>query len=100
MGICLLMHASDCAANLVPDSEAFLGGPAGQKITTALAQAGDTQSEDCLTVNVWTKPQTGEAAKAVLFWIYGGGTSLLSTIPIPLTSFLRILYRQHREPHL
>jgi hypothetical protein len=24
-------------------------------------------------VNVWTKPQTGEAAKAVLVWIYGGG---------------------------
>jgi hypothetical protein len=30
-------------------------------------------SEDCLTLNVWTKPQTGEAKKAVLLWIYGGG---------------------------
>ncbi|CAG8950196.1 hypothetical protein HYFRA_00008433 [Hymenoscyphus fraxineus] len=29
--------------------------------------------EDCLTLNVWTKPQTGEAKKAVLVWIYGGG---------------------------
>ncbi|CAD6439808.1 c676aaa1-4651-4aa4-8ceb-bae45132be8a [Sclerotinia trifoliorum] len=31
------------------------------------------QSEDCLTLNVWTKPQTGDAKKAVLVWIYGGG---------------------------
>lgn len=31
------------------------------------------QSEDCLTVNVWTKPQTGEQNKAVLVWIHGGG---------------------------
>jgi cholinesterase len=29
--------------------------------------------EDCLTLNVWTKPQTGEKAKAVMIWIYGGG---------------------------
>jgi cholinesterase len=26
-----------------------------------------------LTLNVWTKPQTGDAKKAVLLWIYGGG---------------------------
>ncbi|KAE8140303.1 Alpha/Beta hydrolase protein [Aspergillus pseudotamarii] len=30
------------------------------------------ESEDCLTLNVWTKPQTGEKKKAVLVWIYGG----------------------------
>lgn len=30
------------------------------------------QSEDCLTVNVWTKPQAGEAKKAVMVWIHGG----------------------------
>ena len=29
-------------------------------------------SEDCLYLNVWTKPQTGEAKKAVMVWIYGG----------------------------
>jgi cholinesterase len=29
-------------------------------------------SEDCLFVNVWTKPQVGEKKKAVLVWIYGG----------------------------
>ena len=30
-------------------------------------------SEDCLYLNIWTKPQTGDAKKAVLVWIYGGG---------------------------
>jgi cholinesterase len=29
--------------------------------------------EDCLTLNVWTKPQSGEKSKAVMIWIYGGG---------------------------
>ncbi|KAF7955202.1 uncharacterized protein EAE97_000461 [Botrytis byssoidea] len=33
------------------------------------------QSEDCLTLNVWTKPQTGDVKKAVLMWIYGGSFS-------------------------
>jgi carboxylesterase type B len=33
-------------------------------------------------LNVWTKPQTGEAKKAVMVWIYGGGfTSGSSSIP-------------------
>jgi carboxylesterase type B len=40
-----------------------------------LGQAGNTFDEDCLTVNVWTKPQSGEKKKAILFWIYGGGFS-------------------------
>jgi carboxylesterase type B len=40
-------------------------------------------SEDCLTLNVWTKPQTGEAAKAVIVWIHGGSfRSGSSRIPI------------------
>ena len=46
---------------------------AGLQILAALAQIGDNFSEDCLTLNVWTKPQVGEANKAVLVWIYGGG---------------------------
>ncbi|KAN0091824.1 alpha/beta-hydrolase [Hyaloscypha variabilis] len=45
----------------------------GLQVLEALAQFGDKFSEDCLTLNVWTKPQTGEAKKAVLLWIYGGG---------------------------
>jgi cholinesterase len=34
------------------------------------------QSEDCLFVNVWTKPQVGEKKKAVLVWIYGGAFTI------------------------
>ncbi|KAL3424171.1 carboxylesterase [Phlyctema vagabunda] len=47
--------------------------PQGIQILATLAQVGEKFSEDCLTVNVWTKPQTGESKKAVLLWIYGGG---------------------------
>ena len=35
--------------------------------------------KDCLTLNVWTKPQSGEKAKAVMVWIYGGGFDIGST---------------------
>ncbi|KAH6657018.1 carboxylesterase [Truncatella angustata] len=39
-------------------------------------------NEDCLTINVWTKPQVGEEKKAVLVWIHGGGyTSGSSAVP-------------------
>lgn len=44
----------------------------GVEFLTILAQRTDTFSEDCLTLNVWTKPQLGDAKKAVLVWIYGG----------------------------
>ncbi|TVY84374.1 Cholinesterase [Lachnellula suecica] len=44
----------------------------GLQILEQLGQIGDKFSEDCLTLNVWTKPQVGEAKKAVLVWIYGG----------------------------
>jgi carboxylesterase type B len=42
-----------------------------------MSNMGDSgkYSEDCLTLNVWTKPQTGEKKKAVLLWIFGGGFS-------------------------
>jgi cholinesterase len=39
-------------------------------ILASLGQFGDAFDEDCLTVNIWTKPQSGEKAKAVLAWIY------------------------------
>jgi len=31
------------------------------------------KGEDCLTLNVWTKPQTGESKKPVMVYIHGGG---------------------------
>ena len=34
---------------------------------------GAIYSEDCLFLNVWTRPQVGEKRKAVMIWIYGGG---------------------------
>lgn len=37
-------------------------------------------SEDCLTLNVWTKPQTGDRSKAVLVWFHGGGFNSGSSI--------------------
>jgi cholinesterase len=44
----------------------------------ALGSRGDVYDEDCLAVNVWTKPQTGEKAKAVLLWIYVRSSPILS----------------------
>ncbi|KAF2432318.1 alpha/beta-hydrolase [Tothia fuscella] len=38
-----------------------------------LAATMKNVGEDCLTLNIWTKPQTGEKSKAVMIWIYGGG---------------------------
>lgn len=45
----------------------------GREIYDEWDQVDDKFSEDCLTLNVWTKPQDGDAKKAVLLWIYGGG---------------------------
>ena len=45
-----------------------------------VGRENQTFSEDCLKVNVWTKPQSGEKSKAVLVWIYGGGKKALLAI--------------------
>ncbi|KAL2823302.1 cholinesterase [Aspergillus cavernicola] len=66
----------DCPCNRVPMNNSYLGGEIGQKITVALSQQNNVLDEDCLSINVWTKPETGENKKAVLFWIYGGGFSI------------------------
>ncbi|EAU33869.1 cholinesterase [Aspergillus terreus NIH2624] len=68
--------ASDCPCNRIPMRQAALGGPVGEKITRALSQEDSILDEDCLTINVWSKPQQGEQKKAVLFWIYGGGFAI------------------------
>lgn len=40
-----------------------LAGPNAIQLLLELGQLGNSQSEDCLTLNVWSKPQTGEKAK-------------------------------------
>ncbi|KAF2667758.1 alpha/beta-hydrolase [Microthyrium microscopicum] len=44
-----------------------------------LAAAFALRGEDCLFLNVWSKPQTGDKKKAVMIWILGGGFSLGET---------------------
>jgi cholinesterase len=54
----------------------------GIEVFEVLSNTNASYSEDCLYLNVWTKPQTGEAKKAVLVWVYGGAfTSGSSSIP-------------------
>lgn len=61
-----------CPANLATANASDTSG-AG-KLLLVLAQSGEKLSEDCLFLNVWTKPQSGEKKKAVMIWIHGGGT--------------------------
>ena len=44
-------------------------------IIMAQGQVNHTMSEDCLSLNIWTKPQSGEKKKAVMVWLHGGGKS-------------------------
>jgi len=53
---------------------------AGPAVLSLLSSAGPFD-EDCLNLNVWTRPQVGEAKKAVLVWIYGGGFNSGSSAP-------------------
>lgn len=47
--------------------------PTVYNILTELAQTNDDPQEDCLYLNVWSKPEAGKALKPVLVYIYGGG---------------------------
>ncbi|OWP06027.1 hypothetical protein B2J93_1784 [Marssonina coronariae] len=69
-----------CAANAGVSYQAVLANAAKLNLTRTATQVLDTMigqsheifSEDCLTLNIWTKPQAGERQKAVMLWIYGG----------------------------
>jgi cholinesterase len=67
-------------------------GAAGASLTNSFSGSGRF-GEDCLTLNVWTKPQTGEGKKAVLVWIYGGGFTSGSTTS-PSTSGVQFAAKQ------
>ena len=56
-----------------------------------IGAAENEMREDCLYLNIWTKPQTGEKKKAVMIWIYGGGETSLdfSRATTELTDRLR-----------
>ncbi|WYZ44121.1 hypothetical protein EsH8_VII_000557 [Colletotrichum jinshuiense] len=47
-------------------------GLACTQASAGIGNGGAPQGEDCLTLNIWTKPQTGERKKAILVWVYGG----------------------------
>ncbi|CZR66009.1 related to acetylcholinesterase precursor [Phialocephala subalpina] len=64
---------SDCPANTLPISSVNLTGfpENARNIFLMLDQVGHNQSEDCLSLNVWTKPKPGQKMP-VLLWLYGG----------------------------
>jgi hypothetical protein len=57
----------DCPTILSANITGFMSSIA------SAAQATNPAGEDCLSLNIWTKPQTGEKKKAVMVWVYGGG---------------------------
>ncbi len=67
----------DCPANFaqssIADSKVSIVGPSAAKLVDATQQFGAAVGEDCLRLNIWSKHGGGEKAKAVLFWLYGGG---------------------------
>jgi cholinesterase len=58
-----------CPSNLaIPESKTVSYESFAKTLLGQLGQNDDQFDEDCLTLNVWSKPQTGEKAKAVLVW--------------------------------
>ncbi|KAF9562982.1 carboxylesterase [Agrocybe pediades] len=64
-----------CVQELSPPNVEFLVLAGGLGINT-------TESEDCLTVNIWSPTVQRKQKTAVLLWIYGGGT-VFGTSNIP-----------------
>lgn len=67
-------YGDSCPANInIPDNAEINYETYAQTLLGILGQFEDNFSEDCLTLNLWTKPQSGEEKKAVMVWVYGGG---------------------------
>jgi para-nitrobenzyl esterase len=60
-------------------------GPACMQGERTLFPDDKVQSEDCLTLNVWTPASAASARLPVMVWVYGGGFTMGSTRP-PLYS--------------
>lgn len=77
-------YSADCmqyigglSTNITPSAQAY-----GYAMGGGSPQGLHAYSEDCLTINVWTKTSHFQKSKAVLMWIYGGGfTSGTSNAP-------------------
>ena len=82
-----------------PSSANLLGSaPNSVRLLAEINQARNQQSEDCLKLNIWTKPQTGHKRKAVLFWIYGGGFQTGSVGHPSLHQFAQLTFLQTSNP--
>ena len=68
----LTLMNSDCPANARP-ADSHQNTAVAATLFGLIGQEGHVFSEDCLTLNIWSKPQKGEKKKAVLVWIHGGG---------------------------
>jgi cholinesterase len=67
------------------------------------AAAGTQRSEDCLTLNIWSKqtPKSLKADKPVFVLFYGGRQSPFALVMLPsLTSLIRFRWWQHQHPVL
>lgn len=55
----------------------------GIELFNLISSLDTTYSEDCLFLNIWTKPQSGEAKKAIMVYFHGGGyTGGTSSMPV------------------
>ncbi|KAK2608316.1 hypothetical protein N8I77_006934 [Diaporthe amygdali] len=71
-GLMCMRNAAAANYSILTAEGYHLTSIAAEYLDTIQSQ-GYAMGEDCLTLNVWTKPQVGEKAKAVLFFIHGGG---------------------------
>ena len=56
--------------------EALSNGPECPQVANEFLPGAMTQSEDCLTLNIFTKNLNNYNPKAVMLWIHGGGFSI------------------------
>jgi cholinesterase len=66
-------HGPDCPTIIAQVNATLPVSPGNLKLLGAMAQSGNAIAEDCLYMNVWTKPQIGERRKAVVIFVHGGG---------------------------